>query len=82
LALERKGYIIRTNEPRGIRLVMTMKNLSLLNIWSVYLFWLCECWYTFGFCRRGKSGILKVDKDIIGKVKETSFGYCKRRFYE
>ena len=54
-ALEKKGYINRTSEPRGIRLI-TDQNLNTLNI-PIY-----------GYANAGKPLVI-AEEDIVGSIK-------------
>jgi repressor LexA len=74
MALERKGYIIRTNEPRGIRLVDdNEESISFEYMVGIPILGYVNAGTPLVSAEEENLGILKVDKDIIGKGKRDLF---------
>ncbi len=74
MALERKGYIIRTNEPRGIRLVDDNEEfISFEYMVGIPILGYVNAGTPLVSAEEENLGILKVDKDIIGKGKRDLF---------
>ncbi len=74
MALERKGYIIRTNEPRGIRLVDdSEETMSFEYMVGIPILGYVNAGTPLVPAQEENLGVLKVDKDILGKSKKDLF---------
>ena len=74
MALERKGYIIRTNEPRGIRLVDDNEDsISFEYMVGIPILGYVNAGMPLVVAEEENLGVLKVDKDILGKGKKDLF---------
>ena len=74
MALERKGYIIRTNEPRGIRLIDDNEEaISFEYMVGIPILGYVNAGTPLVNANEENLGILKVAKNIIGKGKKNLF---------
>lgn len=74
MALERKGYIIRTNEPRGIRLVDDNEEaISFEYMVGIPILGYVNAGLPLVAAEEENLGVLKVARDILGKGKKDLF---------
>ena len=74
MALERKGYIIRTNEPRGIRLVDDNEEaISFEYMVGIPILGYVNAGTPLVTAEEENLGVLRVDQDILGKGKKNIF---------
>jgi repressor LexA len=72
IALENKGYIIRTSEPRGIQLLDSSddSNLEYEYLIGIPIFGYANAGTPLVVAEEDSLGILKIDKNLLGKKSE------------
>jgi repressor LexA len=72
IALERKGYILRTGEPRGIHIVDNDEEVEYEYLIGIPILGYANAGTPLVDAQEENLGVLKVDRDLIGK-KENLF---------
>jgi repressor LexA len=74
MALERKGYIIRTNEPRGIQLVNDNdESINFEYLVGIPILGYVNAGSPLVSAEEENLGVIKVEKNLLGKIKKTLF---------
>lgn len=74
MALEKKGYIIRTNEPRGIRLVSEdEESVSFEYMVGIPILGYVNAGTPLVNAEEENLGVLKVQENLLGKIKKGLF---------
>lgn len=74
MALERKGYIIRTNEPRGIQLINDNdESINFEYLVGIPILGYVNAGTPLVSAEEDNLGVIKVEKNLLGKIKKTLF---------